>query len=480
MVQGLLDFFTGGGDYADPTKIDPRYGVPMADVRQAAINSIGNMGALLLAAGQPMAPQQRAAYLAQLGQAGGSMNTDLYNASQRRLMQAQYQEKMDEASQIRSFGELMKDPEKFKAQTGYEVGKFTGMSPRDVFGVLKQVRAAELGRNPLDDLAKRANILQSEAATEKARAEAKKIADEQALRQQGYASIATAYGLPQAGGAAPVGGAPSAPATTRLLDPTTVQQLITAGESPARIAQLEAEAQSRASEEKSKSEKDLRGEFTAATKDFQSRQAAFKTMQDLARQGEGASDISLIMSLMKVYDPTSTVTGGEAANAQNAAGVPEALRAQYNMLVGGGKLSQTARDQLVNAGRQRYNQELDSFGTALDRYTTLARDTYKVRPEAVVTDYRDPEAVSMRKVEKERAAISRALAPLDIMRLNSDDIAVLDTGVMSAKQREALAFRIRQLEQDPNRSLRYPMMPNAPTPIPAPPTLRGELPRTIR
>lgn len=109
-MAGLLDFFTGSGDYADPEKIDPRYGVPMSDVRQAALNSIGNMGAILMAAGQRMEPAQRAAYLAQLGQAGSGFNTDLYNASQRRLMQARTQEQMQEMEENKRMNAMLKDP----------------------------------------------------------------------------------------------------------------------------------------------------------------------------------------------------------------------------------------------------------------------------------------------------------------------------------------------------------------------------------
>lgn len=145
MVDGILDFFTGGGDYADPTKIDPRYGVPMSDVRQAAWNSIGNMSALLLAAGQPMAPQQRAAYLAQLGQAGGGLNTDLYNAAQRRLMMSQYQQKMDDLKEDATIRDEMKDAAGFKARYGFDP---TGMRPEDV----RQARRTLATRDPNEAL----------------------------------------------------------------------------------------------------------------------------------------------------------------------------------------------------------------------------------------------------------------------------------------------------------------------------------------
>lgn len=142
-MAGLLDFFTGSGDYADPEKIDPRYGVPMSDVRQAALNSIGNMGAILMAAGQRMEPAQRAAYLAQLGQAGSGFNTDLYNASQRRLMQARTQEQMQEMEENKRVDAMLKDPAQLQG---------LGIDPRQAQflgrGGLRQVLANRAAQSP--------------------------------------------------------------------------------------------------------------------------------------------------------------------------------------------------------------------------------------------------------------------------------------------------------------------------------------------
>lgn len=142
-MAGLLDFFMGSGDYADPEKIDPRYGVPMSDVRQAALNSIGNMGAILMAAGQRMQPEQRAAYLAQLGQAGSGFNTDMYNASQRRLMTARTQEQQREMEENKRMDEIMKDPAQLQG---------LGVSPQQARflgrGGLRQVLASRAAQSP--------------------------------------------------------------------------------------------------------------------------------------------------------------------------------------------------------------------------------------------------------------------------------------------------------------------------------------------
>jgi len=116
MADGLLggfgDFLTGGGIYADPKAINPTYGVPEGDVRQAAINQLAQLSALALAAGQPMEGSQRAQLLAQMGQVGGQFNTNLYNASQRRLMTAQMQEKQRDIEELNAIRDLQqKDPE---------------------------------------------------------------------------------------------------------------------------------------------------------------------------------------------------------------------------------------------------------------------------------------------------------------------------------------------------------------------------------
>lgn len=142
-MAGLLDFIMGSGDYADPEKIDPRYGVPMSDVRQAALNSIGNMGAILMAAGQRMQPEQRAAYLAQLGQAGSGFNTDLYNASQRRLMTARTQEQQREMEENKRMDAILKDPAQLQG---------LGISPQQAQflgrGGLRQVLANRAAQAP--------------------------------------------------------------------------------------------------------------------------------------------------------------------------------------------------------------------------------------------------------------------------------------------------------------------------------------------
>lgn len=105
-MVGLLDFFTGG-DPEQMAQIDPRYGVPRSDVRDAAVNTLGNISALLLAAGQPITPAQRAQLIAQIGPAAAGAGTDLYNAAQRRLMTAQMQQRQAQQQSATEFANML-------------------------------------------------------------------------------------------------------------------------------------------------------------------------------------------------------------------------------------------------------------------------------------------------------------------------------------------------------------------------------------
>lgn len=74
---GASDFLLNRGRYAEPGAMNAQYGVPEADVRQAGINTLANVSALLLAAGQPMTGAQRGQMLAQIGPAMGGMTSDI-------------------------------------------------------------------------------------------------------------------------------------------------------------------------------------------------------------------------------------------------------------------------------------------------------------------------------------------------------------------------------------------------------------------
>jgi hypothetical protein len=84
--MGFLDFMNTP---QDPQGIDPNYGVSNQQMYDARMDSMGSLGALLLASGQRMMPNERAAMLAKIGSIPGQMNQQLDTMSQAQLRSAQ-------------------------------------------------------------------------------------------------------------------------------------------------------------------------------------------------------------------------------------------------------------------------------------------------------------------------------------------------------------------------------------------------------
>jgi hypothetical protein len=220
----------------------------------------------------------------------------------------------------------------------------------------------------------------------------------------------------------------------------------------------------------------LRDEFNKVAVPFNDRQTAFKTMIDLSKNKSGASDMALVLSIMKVYDPTSTVTGGESANAQNAAGVPSKILSYYNFLVGGGSLDDKARKDLVRSAETRFEQEMDKFENDVNRYTGLARRA-KVAPEDVIEDFRDPELRSARQKKKDFDLASKRITKEEIGNLDAATLELLNPSLMNSEARDAYKARVNQLTS-----------PSRPRPAPPPadqsmlqrPTIMGQNPLGAR
>lgn len=147
MANGLLsDWMSGTGVYGTPSAIDPSVGVPYADVRAAQLGALGNIGSLLLAAGQPMTGAQRAQFLGQIGPQLSGMQTDIYNAAQRRLMQAQFQDQMAaRASREALVTEAKDDPLAFEKKYGFSP---IGLAPDALSSLVSKVKETQALAGP--------------------------------------------------------------------------------------------------------------------------------------------------------------------------------------------------------------------------------------------------------------------------------------------------------------------------------------------
>lgn len=89
------------------------------------------------------------------------------------------------------------------------------------------------------------------------------------------------------------------------------------------------------------------------------------------REGSAMGSLASIFSYMKVLDPSSTVREGEAASAQNAAGIPDRIRNYYNNLLSGDPLSPAQRADMANVAITLYGSRANNYNSLANIYRGL-------------------------------------------------------------------------------------------------------------
>jgi hypothetical protein len=110
---------------------------------------------------------------------------------------------------------------------------------------------------------------------------------------------------------------------------------------------------------------------------------AYERVQAGANQKTAAGDLSMIFSYMKLLDPGSVVREGEFANAQNAAGIPDRIRNQYNKALNGERLSDVQRNDFLTTAETLYTPKLQKYQAAKGAYENELR-TFGIDPEIVL------------------------------------------------------------------------------------------------
>lgn len=98
-----------------------------------------------------------------------------------------------------------------------------------------------------------------------------------------------------------------------------------------------------------------------------------------------AGDITRVFSFMKLNDPNSTVREGEYATAQNAAGVPERIRAAYNNALSGTVLTPSQRADFRDAAIKLARSQYETFGSQItphkNRIKSMGLDESQILPQ---------------------------------------------------------------------------------------------------
>jgi hypothetical protein len=424
-MAGLLDFFTGGGEYADPNAIDERYGVSRGDVRQAALNTLGNVSGLLLAAGQPMSGSQRAQLLGQLGPAFGGAQTDIYNAAQRRLLGAENEQKMGEMQRIKSLADEMKDPAAFAAKYGFNP---SGLPPQAVSEILTKQRTTKALETDVDRQVREmlrgngtapAPVGDGNVATGAATGGSTPPTDAAGNTYEKYMTVGQYYmsaGRPE--DAKPFFEAAKAfkpeaakPPQTQIVNGTLYEY-----DDATRkyVPVIAAKAETLSPEQILSATSKIRTEFTGqkVVQDFIGSQSTLANMTESAKRAnagapgtkQGVLDVALIKNFFLTMEPGLAVNTGEFGTIALAKSLGDKLATAFAAVDTGESLTPEIRNELVNVARQKVMSTYGSVKTLEDWYASIAADA-GIKPENVRLDLRSP---LVKKLMEDEAAAAKA------------------------------------------------------------------------
>jgi hypothetical protein len=113
-----------------------------------------------------------------------------------------------------------------------------------------------------------------------------------------------------------------------------------------------------------------------------------------------AGDMSKIFGYMKILDPGSTVREGEAASAQNAAGVPDRILNLYNKALTGQRLNPEQRKDFDNSAYQLVESQKQQFETLKTHFRDRAI-SQQANPNNVIYDpFQGIEPIKSKPTEK--------------------------------------------------------------------------------
>lgn len=130
----------------------------------------------------------------------------------------------------------------------------------------------------------------------------------------------------------------------------------------------------------------IRKEFTKLSGDFIKLRDAIGKVQGAADNPSAAGDLAMIFNFMKILDPGSTVREGEFATAQNSAGVPERLRAQYNQIISGERLTVNQRADFLGTANRMFEGQSEKQVQLENSFRAIA-ERQNMNPDDVVVDF---------------------------------------------------------------------------------------------
>ena len=116
----------------------------------------------------------------------------------------------------------------------------------------------------------------------------------------------------------------------------------------------------------------LRESAEDAIGSFRDIEEAYSRIRASAESPSASGDLALIFNFMKMLDPGSTVREGEFATAQNAAGVPDRVRAAWNNAQRGERMTPEQRQDFVSRADGLYGAQRRLAEDRLTQYREIA------------------------------------------------------------------------------------------------------------
>jgi hypothetical protein len=132
-------------------------------------------------------------------------------------------------------------------------------------------------------------------------------------------------------------------------------------------------------------ETSLRKEFVQQSSEFMKVRDSVGRIRAASAEPSAAGDLALIFNFMKALDPGSVVRESEFATAQNAAGVPDRVRALYNRVLEGERLAPNTREDFVKQAENLLGSQQDIHNRRVEVFTGLA-ERNNLNPANVTID----------------------------------------------------------------------------------------------
>lgn len=166
----------------------------------------------------------------------------------------------------------------------------------------------------------------------------------------------------------------------------------------------------------------LKGDFDKQAREFETAFNSYSTMQNLADDATGASDVALGFAFFKAIDPASTVREGEFAMAGKSMGLPDQLVAKLNQVDNGQMFTPQLRQELIQAAGHAVRQQKSIIDELKTRTGSFASE-YGIDPNQVTYDPTGGRGVP------ETMASSAPTPSQDAVRVNSpEEMARLPSG----------------------------------------------------